>query len=235
MQGKISHFAPFGAGVTSYFKFLKYCCWSFFVVSCAIIPHLLINTNGRSITATTNTNRVSWTTMRNLGSSIKVTEVTVEQVAHGVPPASSALTTSRYTARGVFSDISCLAGKSCKMPTVISVPNKNKRFSPLCRYRPHFPTLLHTPTSTNRTANQSADIVATYVGISKHSYVNIFIIFRFSCMALRAGLAFATYRGFPTALLNRWSCRSATRSSTAPAKWTRARRARTTATSTPAS
>ncbi|CAM9177431.1 unnamed protein product [Ascophyllum nodosum] len=74
-EGKISHFAPFGAGVTSYFKFLKYCCWSFFVVSCAVIPHLLINTNGRSITAATITNGVSWTTIGNLGSSIEVTEV----------------------------------------------------------------------------------------------------------------------------------------------------------------
>lgn len=67
-QGKTSEFAPFGAGVTSYFKLLKYFSWSFLVVSLLVLPHLFINTNGDSITTvTTNTDRMSWTTVGNLG------------------------------------------------------------------------------------------------------------------------------------------------------------------------
>lgn len=77
----ISHFALYGAGVTSYFKFLKYCCWSFFVVSCAVLVHLFVNVNGGSITTVSNTNRISWTTIGNLGNSINVTEVTISVLA----------------------------------------------------------------------------------------------------------------------------------------------------------
>ncbi|CAN0521505.1 unnamed protein product, partial [Ectocarpus sp. 12 AP-2014] len=45
-EGKMSQFAPFGAGVTSYFKLLKFFSWSFLVVSLCVLPHLSINTNG---------------------------------------------------------------------------------------------------------------------------------------------------------------------------------------------
>lgn len=67
-QGKISQFAPFGAGVTSYFKLLKFFSWSFLVVSLLTLPHILININGGSITTvTTNTDRMSRTTVGNIG------------------------------------------------------------------------------------------------------------------------------------------------------------------------
>ena len=67
-KGKTSEFAPFGAGVTSYFKLLKYFSWSFLVVSFLILPHLFVNTNGEGITTvTTNTDKLSWTTVGNLG------------------------------------------------------------------------------------------------------------------------------------------------------------------------
>lgn len=67
-QGKTSQFAPFGAGVTSYFKLLKYFSWSFLVVSFMVLPHLFVNTSGDAITTvTTNTDKMSWTTMGNLG------------------------------------------------------------------------------------------------------------------------------------------------------------------------
>lgn len=92
MQGMISHFALYGAGVTSYFKFLKYCCWSFFVVSCAVLVHLFVNVNGGSITAVSNTNRISWTTIGNLGNSINVTEVTIPVLASCMPSRSSTKT-----------------------------------------------------------------------------------------------------------------------------------------------
>ncbi|CAM9501712.1 unnamed protein product [Hapterophycus canaliculatus] len=67
-EGKMSQFSPFGAGVTSYFKLLKYFSWSFLVVSFLVLPHLFVNTNGESITTvTTNTDKMSWTTVGNLG------------------------------------------------------------------------------------------------------------------------------------------------------------------------
>lgn len=67
-QGKTSQFAPFGAGVTSYFKLLKYFSWSFLVVSLVVLPHLFVNTSGDTITTvTTNTDKMSWTTVGNLG------------------------------------------------------------------------------------------------------------------------------------------------------------------------
>lgn len=67
-QGKTSQFAPFGAGVTSYFKLLKYFSWSFLVVSFLILPLLVVNTSGDAITTvTTNTDKMSWTTVGNLG------------------------------------------------------------------------------------------------------------------------------------------------------------------------
>lgn len=67
-QGKTSEFAPFGAGVTSYFKLLKYLSWSFLVVSLVVLPHLFVNTSGDGITmVTSNTNKLSWTTVGNLG------------------------------------------------------------------------------------------------------------------------------------------------------------------------
>lgn len=67
-QGKTSEFAPFGAGVTSYFKLLKYFSWSFLAVSFLVLPHLFVNTNGDAITTvTTNTDKMSWTTVGNLG------------------------------------------------------------------------------------------------------------------------------------------------------------------------
>ncbi|CAN0060321.1 unnamed protein product, partial [Scytosiphon promiscuus] len=50
-EGKTSQFAPFGAGVTSYFKLLKYFSWSFLVASFVVLPHLFM----------------SWTTVGNLG------------------------------------------------------------------------------------------------------------------------------------------------------------------------
>ncbi|CAN0053374.1 unnamed protein product, partial [Ectocarpus sp. 13 AM-2016] len=66
-EGKMSQFAPFGAGVTSYFKLLKFFSWSFLVVSLCVLPHLSINTNGDAITTfTTNTDRMSRTTVGNI-------------------------------------------------------------------------------------------------------------------------------------------------------------------------
>eukprot|EP00903_Cladosiphon_okamuranus_P006559 g6407.t1 len=67
-EGKASQFAPFGAGVTSYFKLLKFFSWSFLVVSFLVLPHLFVNTSGDGITTvTTNTDKMSWTTVGNLG------------------------------------------------------------------------------------------------------------------------------------------------------------------------
>eukprot|EP00904_Undaria_pinnatifida_P010629 jgi/Undpi1/6697/HiC_scaffold_20.g09176.m1 len=75
-EGKTSDFAQYGAGVTSYFKFIKFCSWSFLVVSAAVVPHIFVNTNGEAITTvTTNADKMSWTTVGNLGSSTNFTSV----------------------------------------------------------------------------------------------------------------------------------------------------------------
>lgn len=80
IKGKVSQFAPYGAGVTSYFKFLKFCSWTFLVVSAAVVPHLFINSNGDGITVTTNTDKMSWTTVGNLGTGSNYTTVRVTTV-----------------------------------------------------------------------------------------------------------------------------------------------------------
>lgn len=81
-KGKTSDFAQYGAGVTSYFKFIKFCSWSFLVVSAAVVPHIFVNTNGEAITTvTTNADKMSWTTVGNLGSSTNFTSVSVSLFA----------------------------------------------------------------------------------------------------------------------------------------------------------
>lgn len=54
--------------MTSYFKLLKFFSWSFLVVSLLTLPHIFVNINGGAITTvTTNTDRMSWTTVGNIG------------------------------------------------------------------------------------------------------------------------------------------------------------------------
>ncbi|CAM9660424.1 unnamed protein product, partial [Choristocarpus tenellus] len=69
-EGQISEFAPYGAGVTSYFKFLKFCAWSFFVISFGVLPHIFINVAADAIEASTSTDILSLSTIGNLGSSL---------------------------------------------------------------------------------------------------------------------------------------------------------------------
>lgn len=45
-EGQISEFAIYGAGITNYFKFIKWCFWMFVVMTLLSLPMLVMNTEG---------------------------------------------------------------------------------------------------------------------------------------------------------------------------------------------
>ena len=76
-EGQVSEFAQFGAGVTNYFKFLKWCCWIFFCLSVMYIPAMILNSLGAQ--AQYEGMSLAQTTMGNLGDSVNVTFVKIRE------------------------------------------------------------------------------------------------------------------------------------------------------------
>jgi len=74
-EGQVSEFAQFGSGVTNYFKFLKWCCWVFFILSVINIPAIVINSFGVSNAYGSFTLAV--TTLGNLGDDNSTTTVKI--------------------------------------------------------------------------------------------------------------------------------------------------------------
>ncbi|CAM9173090.1 unnamed protein product, partial [Chrysoparadoxa australica] len=66
-EGQFSTLAVHGAGVSNYFKYIKFCGWTFFVLTCINIPHLVINASGEGIIPATSADNIALTTLGNLG------------------------------------------------------------------------------------------------------------------------------------------------------------------------
>ena len=74
-EGQVSEFAQFGSGVTNYFKFLKWCCWVFFILSVINIPAMIINSFG--VQSAYGGFSLAATTIGNLGDNSTLTTVRI--------------------------------------------------------------------------------------------------------------------------------------------------------------
>lgn len=45
-EGQISEFSIYGSGITNYFKFIKWCAWTFFLLAIIALPSLVLNIYG---------------------------------------------------------------------------------------------------------------------------------------------------------------------------------------------
>jgi hypothetical protein len=76
-EGQVSEFGQFGSGITNYFKFLKWCCWVFFMLSLLNTPAIVMNAYGAGNQYGDEGFSFAVTTVGNLGDSLNVTTVDI--------------------------------------------------------------------------------------------------------------------------------------------------------------
>ena len=76
-EGQVSEFGQFGPGITNYFKFIKWCAWTFAFLSVIYLPMLIINTFGIGSEDATDMGHLAFTTIGNLGDAFNVSQVEV--------------------------------------------------------------------------------------------------------------------------------------------------------------
>lgn len=64
-EGQTSEFSAYGAGVTNYFKFMKWAFWTFFLLTIVALPAIVINMTGQNDTQ--GLSEIAQTTIGNLG------------------------------------------------------------------------------------------------------------------------------------------------------------------------
>jgi len=75
-EGQVSEFGQFGSGITNYFKFLKWCCWLFFILGVCNTPGIIMNTLGAGNQYGEGFS-LAVTTVGNLGDSFNITDVLI--------------------------------------------------------------------------------------------------------------------------------------------------------------
>jgi hypothetical protein len=73
-EGQVSEFGQFGSGITNYFKFLKWCCWVYFMLALINTPAIVMNILGVGNQYGEGFS-LAVTTVGNLGDSFNVTDV----------------------------------------------------------------------------------------------------------------------------------------------------------------
>jgi hypothetical protein len=76
-EGQISEFSMYGAGISNYFKFLKWLCWLFICLSLISLPVLLLNFYGPEDVVSSGLTNIAQTTAGNLQNTIVNATLTV--------------------------------------------------------------------------------------------------------------------------------------------------------------